>query len=306
MLPELSTSLATNSLAPTPPWYADTFAMKEKKGAPPTPANFGRSLSQCLTTSAQHALDIFRHTNGDQNFFISNAGYLFGMLPEFKQLSDRVFQTPEEARFLLAETHSDEMNTIQSRFNQQTRRVENTEMKLHSRTHTGMVDPTNRTDNLPKQESFERPQVKVSLTEVDYRDAKKIQESLTELEIAAGYTDGTTDPATLLGLNEYAKDCAKVFNKIWTTRLSIAFNVSYFDTSASKVDTMTLGNFNVLIYPDKKITLELWLNTEGGSRRMLIIPPEYHGLEYEELQSYLTKLHHTLASTAKIRERKHK
>lgn len=306
MLELIPTPSVPNSLASTLPWYADIYTQKEKKAAPPTPASFGRDLSQCLTTSAQHALDIFRHTNGDQNFFRSNAGYLSGVLPEFAQLASNVFQRPEETRFLLSETHSDEMNTIQSTFNQERRRVDNAEMKLHSRTHSALVDPTNRTDNLPKHESFERPQIKVSLTEVDYRDAKKIQESLTELEIAATYTDGTTNPATLLGLNTYARDCAKVFNKIWTTRLTVAFNVSFFDTSASRVDTMTLGNFNVLIYPDKKITLELWLNTEDGSRRMLVIPPEYHNLDHEELQSYLTKLHHTLASSAKIKERRHK
>lgn len=298
--------MVANGAAPTPPWYADTFAQLEKRSAPQTPSHFGRDLSQCLTTSTQHALEIFRHTNGDQVFFRSNAGYLYGILPEFAQLSNRVFFNPEETHFLRAETYSDEMPTIQSTFNQETRRIENAEMKLHSRTHSAIVDPTNKTDNLPIRESFERPQVKISLTEVDYRDAKKIQASLTQLEIAAGYTDGSTNPSALLGLNTYAKDCAKTLNRIWTSRLSVAYNVSYFDTTQCKVDTMTLGNFNILIYPDKNITLELWLNTEDGSRRMLVIPSEYHGIEYEEIQSYLTKLHHTLASSAKIRERKHK
>lgn len=306
MLPELSRQSATLNLAPPKPWYVEAFPEKEKKAAPPTPSNFGRNLPQCLITSTQHALELFRYSSGDQNFFRSNAGYLFGILPEFAKMSDNVFERPEETRFLLAETHSDEMPTIQSTFNQERRRIENAEVKIHSRTHSAMVDPTNRTDNLPKHESLERPQIKVSLTEVDYRDAKKIQESLTELEIASTYTDGTTNPATLLGLNEYARSCAKTLNKIWTTRLNVAFNVSYFDATACKVDTMTLGNFNVLIYPDKNIALELWLNTEGGARRMLVVPPEYHGLGYEEIQSYLTKLHHTLASSARIKEKKRK
>jgi hypothetical protein len=67
---------------------------------------------------------------------------------------------------------------------------------------------------------------------------------------------------------------------------------------------MTLGNFNVLIYPDKKIVMDFWLNTEGGSRQLLVIPQEEHGLNYDDLQAYLTTIHTKLAESAKVKPKK--
>lgn len=293
------TNVALHPAAPLPgdpiPWHIGTY--EEAHTPLTTPKSFGNSLSDCVPFASAFALESHKNSISKTEFIHSNAAYLHGILPEYLPLTQRAIQHPETTQFLLPTVINDENKTIACEFNPSIRRVNMKEMDYKTVTLTGIVDPTNRTDRLPTAHYDERPQIKVSLTEIDPRYVQKIQESLDQLDIATGYENGSMDPGAISGLRTFADGCKKSLEKLLISTLSFAYNVTYFNTTTHLVDTMTLGTFKLIVNPDRKIYVEIYGENNGGkTQKLLTIPPEQHDLNYDEVQSYLNALHVKLSS----------
>lgn len=319
----------------------DTQEIKPTIIKPERPNSFGNRPFDCIVNALVYGLRNYRDEIGNWRFTHSNAGFLYHSLahtddeeitdteklsskkntsplitllhqifdnypqplegkfswcykPEQRQTFWHGFFFEENGKFI-TEKHAliyDNVSAVWANISNQNNRQK---------------EEKSNNDDLDNNDDSEMFQIRLFLEDLNPHSQQIVETSMLAIDKALTKTDG--DPSTTHSLRESAEKHKKYLP--YTTRFTVAFQLKYQDSNPSfnffsrpriEIKTETLAYVNFVIYPDDRITIEVFVNEENGEdgrnkpkfKKILEVSPGEHAIKHQEFERYLDQLYSRL------------